>query len=545
MKLNVLKYFASFLVFLFFVSQKNIFGSNSKHEIDSSLVELATMANDTAKVNYLLRITENYIKNDIKLARRFAHQALLISKKIEYENGMAAALHNLGRVYLNSDLDIAMDYVLKSLKIKEAGNDSIKIADSYNLLGNIKIQMKDYNGALEYYQKALRIYTNFKFDKYLAGIYNNIGSSYSGLKNDSLTIFYIKKALEINIEQKQYLWQSINYANLGMYIANGGDTVLAMTYFQRSLELADSINYKTGVADMYNIFSEFYCYKKQFDLALDYVQKAYNLAVEMDNLPQEKAALHNKRKIYYAMGNFVEAYNYLLKETEIDDTLYKLDKVKKMEEMELKFAFENEQKIIQLQHNYEKMRLRAIIGSLGCIILLISILLYIAKSKAKQNRLRSEKLEIEKQHLNDKLETKNRELASNIIHLVSKNELIQKLIYKLGSSELRFKKENQLIINGIINELRMNLNKDVWKSFETGFEQVHPDFYSKLNKDFPELTQKDKRLCAFLRLNMTSKEIAEITHQSVTSTEMARIRLRKKLNISSKDVKLTSFMSNI
>ena len=76
------------------------------------------------------------------------------------------------------------------------------------------------------------------------------------------------------------------------------------------------------------------------------------------------------------------------------------------------------------------------------------------------------------------------------------------------------------------------------------FKEVHFAFYEMLQKSFPDLTVNEKRLCAFLRLNLTTKEIAAITHQSVKSINMARFRMRKKMNLES-DVDLAGFLASL
>jgi DNA-binding CsgD family transcriptional regulator len=74
---------------------------------------------------------------------------------------------------------------------------------------------------------------------------------------------------------------------------------------------------------------------------------------------------------------------------------------------------------------------------------------------------------------------------------------------------------------------------------------VHIEFYEKLQSKFPDLTTNERKLCAFLRLNMTTKEISAITNQSLNSIEMARHRLRKKLNIDNSQVNLTTFLMDL
>ena len=92
--------------------------------------------------------------------------------------------------------------------------------------------------------------------------------------------------------------------------------------------------------------------------------------------------------------------------------------------------------------------------------------------------------------------------------------------------------------------VQTSLSKDSWKEFEVRFQQVHTDFYKKLTNKYPYLTSNDLKLCAFLRLNMSTKEISAITFQSYNTLSTARYRLRKKLGLDD-HANLVSFLSQI
>ena len=97
----------------------------------------------------------------------------------------------------------------------------------------------------------------------------------------------------------------------------------------------------------------------------------------------------------------------------------------------------------------------------------------------------------------------------------------------------------------VLSQIR-HLEKDKsWKEFETHFSQVHSDFYQKLHEKFPDITLNERKLCAFLRLNMTTKDIASITHQSVHSINVARTRLRRKMNLANSEENLVSFLMSL
>jgi DNA-binding CsgD family transcriptional regulator len=146
--------------------------------------------------------------------------------------------------------------------------------------------------------------------------------------------------------------------------------------------------------------------------------------------------------------------------------------------------------------------------------------------------------------LSQEIDYKKKELASKMMYLVEKNEFITEIASKLIDVKPTAKKDNQHILQQIINELRQNTSSKIWDEFELRFKEVHSDFYDALNKEFPDLTSNEIKICAFLRLNMSSKEISSITHQSVKSINMARFRLRKKLNIE-REENLISFLTQL
>ena len=95
----------------------------------------------------------------------------------------------------------------------------------------------------------------------------------------------------------------------------------------------------------------------------------------------------------------------------------------------------------------------------------------------------------------------------------------------------------------IIRDLKTLVKDDAKKDFDLHFVQIHPDFYQKLLDDFPRLTQNELRLCAFIKSNLSVKEIATINGISAESVKTARKRLRKTLNITGEDVSLLEFLS--
>jgi DNA-binding CsgD family transcriptional regulator len=162
----------------------------------------------------------------------------------------------------------------------------------------------------------------------------------------------------------------------------------------------------------------------------------------------------------------------------------------------------------------------------------------IIRSRARQTALLQE-------NLTQDVEIKNKELTTNVMYLIRKNELINSVAERLLKLQPNVLPENYKEIHNIILDLQREADNDSWAEFELRFNQVHTDFYNKLHELHPDLSPADEKLCAFLRLNMSSKEIAAITQQSVKSVEVARARLRKKLNLTNTTSNLVTYLSSL
>jgi len=206
---------------------------------------------------------------------------------------------------------------------------------------------------------------------------------------------------------------------------------------------------------------------------------------------------------------------------------------------------QNEIDRIYREAEYKNRELKYLALTVGAgLSIIILILLFInLKNKNAKLILKEKNLLLEKQQLNQDLDYKKKELVSNLMYLMEKNEFITSISKKLIQLKPDAKKDNKELIQQIINEIRQNSSTKIWDEFEVRFKEVHTDFYNKLSNLHLDLTPNEVKLSAFLRLNMSTKEISAITHQSIKSINMARFRLRKKLKID-RDENLISYLSS-
>ncbi|SHL20387.1 helix-turn-helix and ligand-binding sensor domain-containing protein [Flavobacterium chilense] len=148
--------------------------------------------------------------------------------------------------------------------------------------------------------------------------------------------------------------------------------------------------------------------------------------------------------------------------------------------------------------------------------------------------------EYEKHILELELQTKSSEVAGKSLSIAKQSEMIDN-IQNILDSEKDFNKLKSEIKKAIkINEV----NKHEWEIFETNLNQIHNEFIINLSKKFPNLTPKDIKLCVYLKMNLSSKEIAPMMNISFRGVELHRYRLRKKLNLT-QDENLSKFLLSV
>lgn len=138
--------------------------------------------------------------------------------------------------------------------------------------------------------------------------------------------------------------------------------------------------------------------------------------------------------------------------------------------------------------------------------------------------------ELKKAH-EDVVNTKKIELISSTLKVMHLNEMNSSLINDLVKVNPHTNKEGQELIRQITHKFKMNMTEQIWNDFETRFENAFDSFYSVLLEKFPALTPNERKLCALLRSGLSSKDIAMLTFQNPQSVDVARYRLRKKLNL--------------
>ncbi|CAH8283591.1 regulatory LuxR family protein [Mariniflexile fucanivorans] len=177
-------------------------------------------------------------------------------------------------------------------------------------------------------------------------------------------------------------------------------------------------------------------------------------------------------------------------------------------------------------------------------------LLKIKYAKEQQEIVREKGLENEKrivqlknESLRNEIKLKSKQLANTAMALVKKNETLQDIKKELSVNKDSF--DNQYAFKKILKKVDSSIaHKDEWKVFEHNFNQVHEDFFKILKTKHVTLTPKDLKICAYIKMNLSNKEIAPLMNVSVRGLETHRYRLKKKLDLEN-DISVSDYLINL
>jgi DNA-binding response OmpR family regulator len=150
----------------------------------------------------------------------------------------------------------------------------------------------------------------------------------------------------------------------------------------------------------------------------------------------------------------------------------------------------------------------------------------------------------ERKLLEQDLDHHEKQLTMQTVNMIQNNEFLHSVLSELKTILPFTASEGKSVINSIEFRINDKSNDHIWKEFEFCFEKVYHDFYKKLNDKLPDISVREQRLCAFLKMNMSTKEIAAITFQTPNSLDVAKHRLRKKSGIEN-DEDFTKFLMNL
>ena len=471
----------------------------------------------------------------------------------------------LGSIYEEMGLwTRAMNLYFDVLELRDLSHRDDSYGSVLNNIGNVYFKQGYYDKAHVYYDSAIAFNTRKGEKRELINNYNNLAGLYYMEGDYAKTLTALNQALaQIDKEEEPDMYYLV-WQNMAVVYNRQGKKAVALELVKEALRYQEETHRNLDKIQTYLLLATLY--PSNSDSALHYMEAALNQAREVQNHAAEISALQALYAWHKEAGDYRIALELLERTVRLQDSLEGMDNRMKIESIEATNAMEQENsakdlalqqmEIERLQSQKQEVLLIAISF---CLIIALGVMYYRYRLQKKLKR-ESDELAVQKQaffdkekeimaqrekELRDSLELKNKELTSKVLHLIRNNEFIvdinrelQQLLLELNPKDTA-KKEH---IREMLVKLRDQGNEGTYAEFKYYFEQVHQSFYENLQKAYPSLTYKDVRLCSFLKLGLSSKEIASITFKEVRSVESARNRLRKKMNLDA-DVNLIEFFS--
>ncbi|TGN29203.1 tetratricopeptide repeat protein [Empedobacter tilapiae] len=522
---------------------------------------------------------ENYLKKSYEFVSVNLDSALLYNRKADDlihnlpKNADKISVYkNLGNIYLErGDFVNSLNYFLKASKIVEnklisEPNNQQYMTYEIELLiavGNLELRQNNFDQTLGFYNRAKvrleQIKNESKRLQFKLNILNNTAGVFLKKEEFNKALKYYELAQELNVKAKDEKLEASLLNNMGICYLENQEYVTSIFVLNKALEIRKKLDDQRGIAQCYNNLGKAYGLQKKYKESKYYLEEALKIGHNVGNTESILYSLFSLKRLYEELNDYENAFKTLDEYTTLNKKVYNEESVKKMAQLELNYKLDKQKTIYSeniKRQEAEKKRTKLIYYSIGSCLFLFLILailwIYLQKTKIKNISLLKEKLQLEhknisleKDFLKDELEFKNREITAKIMYLFKKNELINSIAERLVELKKKVMPENKKEIQEMIVEMRLKKDDEIWTEFETYFTKVNPDFYTKLNELCPNLTPNEKKLCAFLRLKMTTKEIATITYQSTNSINVSRFRLRKKLNIKGEDINLINFLENL
>lgn len=578
-----------FLIVLILFQSYFIVHSNNDTHRDSLINRLSSSHRLDEKIKVYLELSRIYLQIDLDSSYRMIRKAKSLAKQANDRSYLANAYEYSGYISVKQDsLDKAISEFSKALNLFTEENNIRKLSGIYTMLGNINLVQSRYPQALSNYIKGVQASEIVNENSNKSSCYNNIGIIYFEKQDYSKAHDYFMLAMELfelandsaNIAGTLINFGSIqvefnNFESAKKYYKQGYDIFLelkdkdhvgftmiqlaniyiktneidsALIMLNNSLEVYEKLklDFKSpqsaNIAQIYLKMGESYFALKKWVIATEYLIKSYEIG---SNTGQNAIVMNSGfflSNCYDSLGQIDSAYYYYKDYNKYSDSINNSHNFKQLAQMELQFEFDHEKKEDQFQiilngAKKKQTNLIYLIILFGLLVLLLLFVILYLRSK-----VRLERTEKERATLKSEIEIKNKELTTSTVYTIMKNELMVSIAEKLKSVIPHIKVQHRKPMLVIIRELDDGSNEKVWKEFEVRFQQVHTTFFESLSNSYPDLSANELRLCAFLKLNMSTKDIIAINYQSVKSVEMMRFRLRKKFGLG-KDKNLITFLN--
>jgi tetratricopeptide (TPR) repeat protein len=527
-----------------------------------SLTELLKRETDQKRRSELsVELSRAYMKNDFSKSLEYAQNAVSFAEKSKDREQIALAVKHAGGVCFFLGLfDLSASYLTRHLELMKAAGNEQESANAYANLGLVRIAIGDYDKAesmLLKWQMLMDTLTEQRGIKVpasdLISIEGNFGVLYLQKGDLEKASLHYRQGLAISSLHPECPAEKAKILNgFGELMIMVRKPDSAILFLDEAREIQEKLNDQPGLAMALSSIGKAYALKGNADTALSYFQDAYRISTEVGSITARLLIAENLATFFQEKNRHDSALKYLRMAEELRLRSNSSKAQEKLTQEELLAGFRERE--IARDKSERSWRILLLLFSISCFVLALTLTYYSYRTNRKYQMTELARMELEVEArknglemelLRNEIELKDRQLATDVMASIRKNEIIGNLVKKIQVEQQKDKSGDGELSGKIISELEKTKEAGIWEDFEVRFNQVYHSFHENLHALNPSLTTNERRLCAFLKLDMNTKEIATITGQSVRAVELARIRLRKKLGLTHSESSLYDTLSRL
>lgn len=452
--------------------------------------------------------------------------------------------------------NLSIEYYVRGIRLADEFGNETALARLYNNLGVCYFHINDWDKSEEYFANSLRInkklgrnYDTFLNYNNLSEISLNRGNYDNALDKALLALQYLDGVDDSHkLKEGQIYYIQSQIANI--YVKKQ-DWSMARSYLENAIRQLRKSGLKNELFSSCMIYSDLLRRTDEVDSALTWCTEAYKVIVGQGNLLMESQALEQMSLLERERGDESRSLEYLTQVLALKDSVQQAENRNRMEQSQR--VWETERSNFGDRSFLARQNPVTVFSIFSVIVVVLIIFMAIwALEKRKLSRALKAKDDLDsriarmhdeqmaeaaskQEELRQSLDLSNRQLTAFTMQKIrfseQQNDILED-VRRLFAENSPRSKEMQTGLQRIISKLSGFKANDDWTEFRYYFENVNTDFYARLTKAHPDLTEKQKRLCALLYLGLNTKEISSITFREVRSIESSRARLRKKLGLS-------------
>ncbi|NJM25201.1 MAG: tetratricopeptide repeat protein [Bacteroidia bacterium] len=409
-------------------------------QADSLITLLNRSADKAEQARLSLAISDKLSRVNPQAALEYAVRSIELAQELGLDSLMNWARMSQATTYMQlGNYPQSLQIYHQVARTAERDADSALLSVVYGNQGSIYYYQRDLDEALFNYLKSLGMMgrsDRTRSDREQlrrANLYNNIGIIYDETEKFDSAGSYYNEALRL-AERLDYAHEAraniLN--NIGTLNVDQGNFDEAYSYYVQAMELRRANNNHFGLARSYNNLGEYFV-RHKFDAvkAEKYLQDAVALSEEIGSLQTLNSASQLLYELYATVGNYEKALHALEQKMNTSDSLFNEENTRKITQLEMQFEFDKKQREAELLQKQRELYFLLGVTLLGLLLLGVTILWLLQKNKTRKAQIKEVNLKIDKIKLQNDLAIKDKELATNIMYLLNKNELINSISEKL------------------------------------------------------------------------------------------------------------------